>query len=280
MTRKLGRESFFSLKGQGYLFQKLKESSHVFELLTTTEIEDAWQLVPEVLANKVRNNINAGNFNLRGFLWEMYIFKQLHQHGHKVEYEQNLDGVSQKLDFKVVSSKGYEFYIEAKSIGPNESEMAREETFYAGDLGMDLRVELSKHLNQVRNFKDAPVILAFANSYSRLFDTPFEYIRAFFGQPGICVNTISFETTNVLLDSGFWNSQETSERGFDGVIFYDGLAPGFSSYTTPKLWLNPFPKFEFDFTQLGWEMDIYKADKDLFITSANRKYTWDKVSIY
>ena len=274
------RESFFSHPVKNYLSKRLEESEHILELLMTMEIEDAWQSAPEVMAEKFRAQFESDDQLIRGLIWELFVWRNLQLQGHQVTYEESIPGSVKKLDFKIKSASGYEFYIEAKSIGPNEESLISENTDQKEDFDLELRKILSSHLRQIEDYNATPVLLAFSNSFTKLIETPFEKVRSLYGQPGIRIDLNTGESQATILDEGFWFRNSLDGRSFDGIIFHNGLVPGFSSFQAPSLWLNPNPIFKFDYKELLWPMDIYRSEEMLYKTSKQENYIWKEVRIF
>lgn len=274
-----GRESFFSLGLKGYISQLISSVDDVFGLSVTTNLEDAWQKAPERLVEKIRSHVLAGNHKIRGSIWELYVWHWLSNNGFQVHYEQDFLNKKKKLDFLAEAKSGYKFYVEAKSFGPNESELLEGDTFYRGDFALKLRESLLLNTDQISEYQDLPVILAFSNSYSPLFQTPFETIRSLFGQPKMNIFFDDRPPELIVTDEGFWFTSNSKQRSFDAVILHNGLVPGFSSMTQPSIWLNPLSKKQFDFKTILESIPIYKSDKSILTSSRADNFVWRDVKL-
>lgn len=276
----MARESFKSLGLNGYLADRIQNVDHIFEIITSQDIEDAWQSAPEDLAQKLRASARSGSVSIRGYLWELYVWSKLSIPGNRVTYEEVIPGRKTKFDFKVTNLAGYTYYVEAKSMGPNEDELATGQTEFQGDLALKFREQIRSFLRQTEEFKNGPVLLALGNGYQRYFQSTFETIKCLYGQPAITINKETNESWSSWSDQGFWHPQSNAERSFDGIIFLDGLVPGFSTFNEPELWLNPIAPYAFDIHELSWPMNIYKSDAKLYKTSKKDNFIWAPVSFY
>ena len=274
-----GRESFFKLPWSGQLQTLMRNDDHFFVLKMDMAIEDAWQTIPEEMASRIIGNVKSGN--QRSALWEMFVWMKLTGGNRRVEYETDSENSKNRLDFKVTTTSGYEFFVEAKSFGPSESDLVNETTDAPGEIVCHIRSRLKSSLKQIKDYKDKPVILAFANSFSGITGTKFQFLSILFGKPGVRIHLDTNLVENVITDLGFYLSDSEFNTNFDGVIFHDGFAPGFSTFNDPCLWLNPNSNSQFDFTQLGWEMDIYKAEGGkIWKTNLSCDFKWLENSIY
>lgn len=276
----MARESFNSLGLAGYLADRIQNVEHIFEFMTAQEVEDAWQSAPEELAQLLRGAAKSGTVSIRGYLWELYIWSRLAIPGNQVTYEEVIPDRNTKFDFKVTTLSGYTYYVEAKSIGPNEQDLVAGRTEFEGDLALEFRRLIRSYLRQAVEFKDGPILLALGNGYQRFFQSTFETVKCLYGQPVITIDRETSESWHSWSDQGFWHPESPLERSFDGIIFQDGIIPGFSTFNDPELWLNPIAPYEMNIQEFLWPMNIYKSDIYLYKTSIQNKYLWEPVGIY
>lgn len=276
----MGRESFASLGLSGYLAERIIRVDDIFEFRTAQEVEDAWQTAPEALANLFRRASKSGSVAIRGYLWELYVWSKLTRSGNIVTYEEVIPGRNTKFDFKVTTPTGYTFYVEAKSLGPNEQDLLADQTEFQGDLALEFRKLIRSYLRQAEEFRDGPILLALGSGFHKYFHSNFETIRCLYGQPSITINRDTGDSWNSWSDHGFWHPESVLERSFDGIIFLDGMIPGFSTFRDPELWLNPIAPCPMNIHEFTWHMNVYKSDENLYRTSFQQNFIWEQIGIY
>lgn len=269
-----------SLGFEGKLIDDLKQSQDIWSLPVAMKIQDVWMNAPDELASRIASIAERGSKELRGPLWELFIWNSLNEAHKKVEYEPRNYDQKNNLDFHVTTHSGYEFIVEATVLGPNEDQLLSEIEGSEADRFARIREVFKGKVGQIQGFTKTPVVLAFCNSFIGDFQTRFQKVQVLYGQPAIQYNPVTSEEKMVFSDKGFWHPEAEKERSFDAIYFGSGYLPGFSSYNVASTWLNPISNIPLDIHEFKLECDFYKSEDTLYLTNSSRNFLWEPTGIF
>ncbi len=269
-----------SLGFEGKLIDDLKQSKDIWSMPVAMEIQDVWLNAPEKLATRIMSIAKRGSKEIRGPLWELFIWNSLNKVHKKVEYEPRKNDRKNNLDFHVTTHSGYEFIVEATVLGPNDEQLLSEIEDSEANRFERIREIFKGKVGQIQGTMETPVVLAFCNSFQRDFQTKFQKIQVLYGQPAIQYNFVTSEEKLVFSDKGFWHPDAREKRSFDAIYFGGGYLPGFSSFNLASTWLNPSSNDPLDVREFKLECDFYKSDETLYLTNSSRNFQWQATDIF
>ena len=269
-----------SLGFEGKIVDDLKRIRDIWTMPIAMDIQDAWLDAPNSLALRIQSIANSGSKEIRGPLWELYLWKSLSKFCKNVEYEPISHDQKSVLDFQCTTKSGYQFIVEATVYGPNESGLLAEIHENDPNRFETIRQIFKKKIGQIQTSKETPVVLAFCNSFISDFQSKFQKVQILYGQPAVQYNKVTLEEKMIFTDEGFWYPNSEGMRSFDAIYFGSGYLPGFSENAVSSTWLNPISDHPLDIREFQLESDFYKSDEYLYVTNSKNDFKWLKTDIF